>query len=262
MSKSEEYQKRLAGLNDWMPYLRKQSGLPGPRGNLELAAVVAAQASPHQIEALLSIPREQAPENTANVFLVFCGVSALGRLAARGDDRQLARLRGYASDPRWRIREAVAIGLQNLGDARPDDLLREMHMWRQGNWYEKRAAAAALAEPRLLKEPRMAAAVLKILDAITADIEGAVEAKSDAYKTLRKSLGYCWSVAVAALPEKGKRLLEKWITSRNPDIQWIVKSNLSKSRLARLDPKWVESCLARLPGRPAKDGRKRLATHP
>jgi hypothetical protein len=40
--------------------------------------------------------------------------------------------------------------------------------WARGNPLEQRAAAAALCEPRLLREPEHAAAVLRILDEITA----------------------------------------------------------------------------------------------
>lgn len=51
---------------------------------------------------------------------------ALGRLIAAGDRTQLATLRGYASDSRWRIREAVAMALQSVGDADMPLLLREI----------------------------------------------------------------------------------------------------------------------------------------
>jgi hypothetical protein len=52
-------------------------------------------------------------------------------------------------------------------------------------------------------------------------------------------LGYCWSVAVAALPETGKPLMEKWLVSTNKDIQWIMQENLKKNRLSKVDPEWV-----------------------
>jgi hypothetical protein len=64
--------------------------------------------------------------------------------------------------------------------------------------------------------------------------------KSDDFKVLRKGLGYCWSVAVAALPEAGKPLLEKWLTSEDKDVLWIMRENLKKDRLSRVDAAWVE----------------------
>ena len=246
MSKSDEYRQQLRELKDWKPFLLKESGLPGPRGNLELAQVVAEEASPKQIEAFLSIPMEASPENSSQVFVVFCGVSALGKRIAGGDRAQLKRLRQYASDPRWRIREAVAIGLQYFGDADVRGLLNEMQRWAKGAWYEKRAVAAALAEPRLLRQPEVAAAVLRILDRITLDIEAAGRETSEAFLTLRKSMGYCWSVAVAALPKAGKPLMEKWLRSKSPDVRWLMKQNLTKNRLIRMDAAWVRACSSRL----------------
>ena len=140
MTKVEEYRRALQSLQDWVPFLMRNSGLPGPRGNLELAHAVAQEGNKQQFEQFLSV---QAEENTPEVFLVFCGVMGLGRLAAN-EPKQFERLRRYASDPRWRIREAVATGLQLTGDQDMSLLLKEMQKWSKGNWYEKRAVAAAL----------------------------------------------------------------------------------------------------------------------
>ncbi|MFN2184896.1 MAG: HEAT repeat domain-containing protein [Anaerolineae bacterium] len=244
-SKTEHYRRHLRSLSDWTSYLRAESGLPGPRGNLELAQAVAEEATPRQVESLLSIPMEQAPENSKGVFLVFCGITALGKRLAAGNRSQLQRLRAYASDPRWRVREAVAIALQYFGDADIQGLLREMRRWAAGNWYEQRAAAAALCEPRLLHDAKVAGGLLEILDGITRDIAGKPDS-SEAFKTLRKSMGYCWSVAIAASPQAGKSLFEKWIRSPSRDVRWLLKQNLSKKRLQQVDSAWVADCLTRL----------------
>jgi hypothetical protein len=118
-----------------------------------------------------------------------------------------------------------------------------MKKWSRGNWYEKRAAAATLAEPRLLDQAKHARQVLRILDTITASLEKPDAAKEESFKVLRKGLGYCWSVAVAALPESGKPLMEKWLESENKDILWIMKENLKKNRLVTMDAKWVKACM-------------------
>ncbi len=245
MSKTEYYRRKLRTLSDWKPFLLKSSGLPGPRGNLELAQVVAEDGTTERIEAFLAIPPELAPENSAAVFLVFCGVTALGKQIARGESRQFARLRQYASDPRWRVREAVAIALQYAGEADMRGLLKELRIWRKGTWYEKRAVAAALAEPRLLRDRGIAKRVLQVFGAMTADIEAAPDRSADAFRVLRQSMGYCWSVAVAALPEAGKPLMEKWLGSKDPDVYWIMKENLKKNRLVSMDPRWVAACIGR-----------------
>jgi hypothetical protein len=157
-----------------------------------------------------------------------------------------ARLRPYASDPRWRIREALATGLQLTGDQNMDLLLKEMRAWSKGSWYEKRAAAAALAEPRLLKQPRQIKRVLQILNQITDSMARGEGANDESFKVLRQAMGYCWSVVVAALPEAGKPAMEKWLNSEDKHIQWIMKENLKKNRLVKMDARWVRECLKTL----------------
>ena len=123
-------------------------------------------------------------------------------------------------------------------------LLAEMADWARGSPLEQRAAAAALCEPRLLKQPEYSAAVLRILDAITACIPTLARSETgqsgrEAFKTLRQGLAYCWSVAVVALPDAGKPLMEQWLASPDPDIRWIMRENLKKNRLAKMDAAWV-----------------------
>jgi hypothetical protein len=59
-------------------------------------------------------------------------------------------------------------------------------------------------------------------------------------------MGYCWSVAVAALPDEGKPMMERWLRSSNKDVRWILKENLKKNRLLKMDSAWVEECRQRL----------------
>ena len=47
-------------------------------------------------------------------------------------------------------------------------------------------------------------------------------------------LGFCWSVAVAALPKEGLQRFERLERSSDPDLQWVVRETLKKARLARL----------------------------
>jgi hypothetical protein len=173
-------------------------------------------------------------------------VLGLGKLVAQGEHDQLTRLRSYACDPRWRIREAVATGLQLVGDQDVDLLLKEMRAWSRGNWYQKRAAAAALAEPRLLSDARITLEVLGIFDTITADIASAEDNKDESFKILRQAMGYCWSVAVASLPSEGKPAMEKWLQYPDSNIHWIMRANLKKNRLVKMDSNWAETWLARL----------------
>jgi hypothetical protein len=239
MNKTETYRQVLKTLTDWEPYLLQESGLPGPRGNLELAQVVADEGTRDLFIHFLTYTPEVAPVNSPQEFLVFCGVVGLGRTLAEGEDGLLTTLRPYASDPRWRTREAVAMALQRLGKKNMGKLLEAMETWSTGNWYEKRAAAAALAEPVLLHNEKDAVRAIHILDQMTASMENSADAKTRAFKVFQQGLGYCWSVVVAAAPEAGKPLMEKWLTCEDRVIRRVMQENLKKNRLVRMDAAWV-----------------------
>jgi 3-methyladenine DNA glycosylase AlkC len=240
MGKIQQYRETLRSLPDWDSFLLQESGLPGPRGNLELAQAVADEGDEPLFRHLLSFGPQQAPTNSPYEFLAFCGAVGLGRLLAEGNLQVLHDLRRCASDPRWRMREGAAMALQRWGEKDMDALLEEMEQWSQGNLLEQRAAAAALCEPRLLGQEKHAEHVLHIIDRITASLPQTEHRKSDEFRALRKGLGYCWSVAVAALPQQGKQAMEKWLATTDLDVRWIMKENLKKNRLLRMDHVCVE----------------------
>ena len=138
------------------------------------------------------------------------------------------------------------MALQRLGEVDMDSLLQEMEKWSKGNLLEKRAAATALCEPKLLREEKHIERVLQILDEITASIQSVEDRKSDEFKVLRKGLGYCWSVAVVAVPEEGKKMMERWFSSDDKAVLWVMKQNLRKKRLTRMDAEWVDRWKIRL----------------
>ena len=248
MTKAEVYRAKLRALPDWEPYLLKHSGLPGPRANLELAQIVADEAGPDVVEQLLGWDALRAPANDPHEFLALCGAVSLGRALAQGDRTALARLRLLAADPRWRIREGVAMALQHWGDVDMDSLFAAMKRWSQGKPYLQRAAAAAICEPRLLAEAGHARQALAMLDRITTSLSHERNRKSVDVIALKKALSYCWSVAVAALPPEGKHAMERWIATQDKDIRRIMLENLKKNRLARMDKKWVAQAAARVRG--------------
>ncbi len=239
MSKVAHYRQMLRTLDDWDAFLLRESGLPGPRANLELVQAVADEGDYPRFQRYLAFGPEQAPVNSPQVFLAVCGVVGLGRLLAEGRQEVLATLRRCASDPRWRIREGVAMALQRLGDVDMAALLQVAEEWSRSNLLEKRAAAAAVCEPRLLGQPEHVGRVLQLLDVLTASLTQVVDRKSDDFRVLRQALGYCWSVAVVAWPEKGQPMMEHWLTSSDPDVRWVMRENLRKNRLQRLDAAWV-----------------------
>jgi HEAT repeats len=228
--RTERYRVDLKKLQDWEPYLRKHSGLPGPRANLELVAVVGDEADADRLWRLSA---------SSDEFLALCGTAGLGRLATTDPETVLAWLRELASDQRWRVREGVAIALQRVGRESMPRLIAEMRVWAAHGPYVQRAAAAALCEPALLKDPAQTGEVLLILDGITSSLASATDRRHEGFRVLRQALGYCWSVAAAAAPAQARPLIELWLESDDPDVAWIMKSNLGKARMRALGEEWV-----------------------
>ena len=232
--------EKLAQLGDWIPYLKEHSGLPGPRGNLELADAVYLQGDRAIFEQLLACDGPDVAENTPEVYLVFCGLVGMGKLLIQGDLTRLETLHRYADDPRWRVREACAIGLQKYGAADMPGLLAAMREWAGGSRLQQRCVVAALCEPALLRNPEHTRVVIELLDRITASILAAADAKTDEYRSLRQTLGYGWSVAAAADFADARPVLERWLASPDTNVAWVMRENLKKNRLARVAPEWVE----------------------
>jgi len=241
MSKVEYYREILRESSDWEAYLLRESRLPGPRGNIELAKAAAEEGTAEWFDYLLTFDSTVAPTNTPQELLAFCGVLGLGKLLEGGNLEAMVTLKQCASDERWRIREGVAMALQRYGSSELDALMIEMDEWSGGNLLERRAAAAGLCEPVLLVETHVGIRVLQLLDRITGSLLEEKDRRSNEFRTLSKALGYCWSVAVAAHPDIGKPYMEKWMDSDDPSIRRIMKQNLKKKRLLRADPEWTNT---------------------
>jgi hypothetical protein len=231
-SRAEAYRLELRSLDEWEPFLKKHSGLPGPRANLELVAAVGDEADADRLWRLSASDDE---------FLALCGTAGLGRLAMLEPETVMKRLRDLASDPRWRVREGVAMALQRIGREDMGRLLDEMRSWADGDFYLQRAVVAGLCEPALLKSNAEAVAVLEILDRVTVAMaavqRAAKERKDDGFRVLRQALGYGWSVAAAAAPNNAAPYFEKWLRSTDKDVVWVMKSNLAKARVSELREK-------------------------
>lgn len=222
------------------------SRLPGPRANLELLAAAVEECSPDELRAWAALDLVAAPPNTPDEFLATIGAAGLGRLVAAGNTAELTTLRGLAGDPRWRVREGVAMALQRIGRDERDALLAIANEWASGNRHEQRAAVSSLAESPLLRDPAVVPPALDVFDEITASIEGAPDRRSDGFTVLTKALGYGWSVLVAAAPAIGKPRMERWLASPDPDVRRVMRENLGKARLERADREWAAAWRARL----------------
>lgn len=242
MRKVEAYIEQLKDLDSWDGFLMQESGLPGPRSNLELIEAAAKVGSEDTFLRYITYSSDKAPTNSKEEFLAACGTVGLGSLVVKGKKEYLDTLRILACDSRWRIRECVAMALQLYGENNMDELINLMRKWSEGNCLEKRAAAATLCEPKLLCDKEQAVLVLEILNKITEAIMNMDNRKSEDFTVLKKGMAYCWSVAIVAAPEEGKNIFERWVDATDKDIKWIVKENLKKNRLIKMDETWVMEC--------------------
>ena len=211
--------------SQWREILDANSGLPGPRANTSLAIALASVADPDLIDQLLASDDE---------YQMMCGAVCLGTLVA--DAAVHARLRTLAVDERWRVREGVVIGMQAAGDTDLAAVQSVVLEWAgDADPLIARAAAATICEPRLLRSPEAAAIAIEVCRRATAVLIALPTAsrRTAAARTLRQSLGYCWSVAVAADPQPGLAAFGTLDTT-DPDLAWITRTNRTKKRLARL----------------------------
>jgi len=234
-------------------YLLQGSNLPGPRGNWALAegfadAVAAvcdrrAQAAWDLCQWMTTLGPALAQVGDPREFVPFCGAWALGKLAAarpRFVSPALVRLRELAGDPRGRLREAVAVALQALLQRHDAEVLGALRAWiTNEDWLAMRAAVAAVADPAVLQEAGTAEAALALHQAVLSWLAAAEDRKSEAFRALRKGLGYTLSIVVAAVPETGFGFLRELLETSDPDLLGIVRDNLKKARLAKRFPQEV-----------------------
>jgi hypothetical protein len=233
-----------------LDHLASNSNLPGPRGNLELAAAFANSLTSYNkaevdklwnlCQKMTGISAEEAPVNSAREFIPFCGAVGVGSIAAANSayyNEAVSTLRGLASDSRWRMREGVAMGLQKLMASNANAVLNDLKKWVSGgNLLEMRAVAAAAAEPALLKNQDVAKEALQLNVGIVRKLIEVKDRKSEDFRVLRKALGYTLSVVIVPLPKEGFEYLRDLAKTNDPDINWIFKENLKKNRLIKNFP--------------------------
>lgn len=243
MNKRESYERMLVHLSprQWDAFLKEHSNLPGPTPNLELAKAFARIGTLMDFKKYIQYDYREAPENTPAEFLTFCGILGLGRYLAKYHDAGLFQmLKKRANDPRQRIREGVTIALQTIGRKRINRLLKYAKMLTEGTYLEQRAAITALCHPDLLTDRKICLEVFDLLDWVTASMTEDEAKEDEGFELLKEALSYCWSIAVAALPEKGKSMMERWIKENHPVVKNIMRKNLEKKRLSLLEPEWTK----------------------
>lgn len=239
MKERDQHIDNLNNTDNRIDYLKENSGLPGKRANLELLKIVTDLGDENLFISCLEYDENIAPTNTQGEFVAMCGMAGLGKLVTTGKQEYFRLLKKYASDNRWRVREGVALGLQIIGENDFDKLIQGIRTWSSGNDYEKRAVVAGLCEPKLLKDKSNAQKTLDILKEIMESINLISDRKSESFRVLKKGLGYGLSVAIVACPKKGKEMFENLMLKPDKDIHLILKENLKKKRLEKMDMDWT-----------------------
>ena len=245
----DEFKKYTLVEKELENYLLENSNLPGKRGNLELAfsfrdyiEKIYLPAKEAAFNNCLRLVNEN-PARKAKIgneeFLPFCGIVGLGRIAKIDFNRRneiLLLLRKNAQDDRWRIREAVAMAIQEIVAVDSSQTLEQLNKWLEDeNYFVYRAVAAGLAEPYLMKDPQIAQAAFLIHKSIIEKVGNEKDIKTPEYKALVKGLCYTLSVIILGNKEQGFDYLDHLITINNPIIRKIVRENLKKNRLKRLN---------------------------
>jgi hypothetical protein len=227
--------------------LEENSGLPGPRANLELMYSFARSVADMRVEdwqwdflvEMANTSVANGPVNSSREFLPVCGLAALGALYGNGLPRSrrraaLSTLHACATDPRWRVREGVAMALQLIGESDAAALRDIVIDWLpEPSPLLMRAIAAGLAHPPLLSDEEFCAFCLETARTILSWVSRAEPAarKDDSFRVLRQGMGYALSVFVAHSAGAGFALMRKFAALRDKDIAWIIRENLKKKRL-------------------------------
>ncbi len=199
---------------------------------------------------LAFVAPEDAPAGGPHEVLPLCGVlgiAAIGSMSPSFTGAALARLQDASLDRRRQVREAVALGVQNLLAARQEETVAGLEGWiESGSWLPMRAAAAGIAESDLLGEPELADAALRLHRKILIRIYTAGERQSEAFVALKKALGYTLGRVVAALPGVGFEYLRQLAALDDRDVRWIIRENLEGDTLRRQYPETVRHIQASL----------------
>ncbi|NIM58185.1 MAG: hypothetical protein GTO16_04485 [Candidatus Aminicenantes bacterium] len=197
------------------------------------------------------ISPDDAPTNDPREFLPFCAILSLGSLYNNSDKKRKEQIiniiKASASDGRWRIREAVAMGFQRVSEKNFTVIKEMFSKWiKKSSLLEKRAILVTLAHPPVLDNKENAIFSFRIADEILQGLQklDGIERKSEEFAILKKGLEFTISVYVASLPQEGFRFLKKWAQKANLDIKKILKSNLSKTRLIKKYGPMVKEVLA------------------
>jgi hypothetical protein len=218
--------------------LHRNSGLPGPKPNFDLAravggAVAARGAKADRLLAELAKPDEQEYLRIVAAFAFVAKSMATGGDKRRAHARAaeaLQDLQQLAEDARHLVRSGVAEALRVRIDALGEPAVHELSAWTDG-YLQAHIALEALTERALLNKLPDAAPVLARLDEAfrLADASPRAAERSQGMRTLRQGLP-AQIIAFADRYPEGLGWLEGKLGCQRPETREILAAAISGMR--------------------------------
>lgn len=237
--------------SDLFRLLELRSGLPGPKMNTELALHFASEcvrvekSEALDLSALLtqmtSLPADEARGASSKEFLVVAGVLASVARAAKRDpkehERALTMLEERADDLRFRVRDAVPLGLATLGGVMGPPLAERVQPWMD-RYFHAAAVLLALSEPEWLERFRddASAEPLRRLDEAFTLAHDAPRsaARYPGHKALLDALGLAPTALAKRFGIPVFELLEAWAERvKVPELREIISANVRDTSFKR-----------------------------
>ena len=231
-------------------FLSTHSGLPGPRGNLTLAAEASKLiARDWGIKRSYFKDLIVAWSSSGNEYLMFVAHEAIGQVLS-GNPKEVEWavpiLYNANFNPLWRAREGVTFALETLLEDEASFALRIIDEWcKSGDPIVIRNSIVALAHPTQLRKNSAQLHALELYNGVGMEIVAKVINPGDDVKMLAKSLGFTLSVAAEA-DEGYLDEFENWIDGNIKVWRVIIKENLTKARIAKKYPSHIGALLKRL----------------
>lgn len=186
---------------DLFDQLSRNSGLPGPRPNLDLARVVGLTIARHGARANPML-RELASDESEYPRIVAAMALAARKIAGIDAKGAMAGLQDLAEDPRHAVRRGLVEALRTLLLAKGEPLVEELAAWTDG-YLQAHVVLEALSERSILDALSNPEPILARLDEAfkLADRSPRAAERSQGVRVLRENLPTEIAAFAARFPE-------------------------------------------------------------
>ena len=230
---------------DLFDQLSRNSGLPGPRPNIDLARVVGLTLAPHgrRADALL---RELIADEGEYPRIVAAMTLAARYLAGHEPKAALLGLQDVAEDPRFPVRQGVIEALRTLLLAKGEPFVAELAAWTDG-YLQAHVVLEALSDRTILDALHNAEPILARLQEafVLADQSPRAAERSQGVRTLRDKLPAQIAALAARYPET-IAWIERAAKIQRPESRKVVDDAigaLRKDRISNAEAKRLNDLL-------------------